>query len=199
MALSTATSTFLYCTPTAAATVTSTVYTTVLPAACETGIWDATYVITDYCLGSCHGYQYPKLPPGFGVTTVHCPVCPTPDVVITCPTSPAGKPTGPLPYPVVTGNGVTITGAVATPTITIHESSCTKDCQPTVYPPGPVNPVNPPVNPPVGPGSQGTIKPPTVQTATGYNPIPTAGANSVSRSLGVISGLAAVAGYIYLL
>ncbi|KAH7032787.1 uncharacterized protein B0I36DRAFT_100631 [Microdochium trichocladiopsis] len=193
--MSTITSTFNYCTPPASTTtVVSTVYTTTLPAACETGYWDATYVITDYCYGSCEYYQYPVIPPGFGVTTVHCPVCPTPEYVITCPTTGTAKPTGPLPPPVITGNGVTITCDTCgvTPTVTIYESEATEAVA-TTYPPGPVvvgtgAPVYPPVV--VTTGTQaGQTNPPVV----------IAGAPSVSRSLGLISGLAVIAGYIYLL
>lgn len=271
----TSTSTFNYCTPTAStatSVITSTVYTTVLPAACETGTWDATYTITDYCYGKCQGAGggYGYLPPGFGVTTVHCPVCPTKDIVITCPTTgvayPTGGQNGGLPPPVITGNGITATcdKCGPTPTITIHESVCTKDCGPavTTYPPGPVNPVYPPgpVNPvspskpagpgpsappggaypvqpstpgganppgpvyPVNPGTPGQVYPPgpvspanpgapkppmgTGSVVTpkpgqpGYPtnpPVVVAGATSVSRSLGLISGLAAIAGYVYLL
>lgn len=201
----TSTSSFLYCTPTpVTTTVVSTVYETVLPCAGPTGMWDATYTITDWCAGSCHGYTAPVVPPGFVVTTVHCPVCPTPEVEITCPGLP---PTGtyPIPPPVVTGNGITAT-------VTVYPSAPPKCAGPEC--PGASATTKcagagcPMVTAPAVPSSCGGGAAPCVTFATkpaGNNgtypggPIVVGGAPSVSRSLGLISGLAMIAGYVYLL
>ncbi|KAI1464632.1 uncharacterized protein F4812DRAFT_161369 [Daldinia caldariorum] len=89
----------------------TTVYETVLPAACETGQWMATYTVTETCTGKPSDYVPSVIPPGFVVTTVSCPVChPATAIEITCP---GIQPTG---YPTVgiTGNGVTAT-VTATP------------------------------------------------------------------------------------
>ncbi|KAI8959534.1 hypothetical protein F5Y11DRAFT_332647 [Daldinia sp. FL1419] len=89
----------------------TTVYETVLPAACETGQWMATYTVTETCTGTPSEYTPKVIPPGFVVTTVSCPICqPATTVEITCP---GVQPTG---YPTVgiTGNGVTAT-ITATP------------------------------------------------------------------------------------
>ncbi|KAF3063918.1 hypothetical protein GL218_02309 [Daldinia childiae] len=89
----------------------TTVYETVMPAACETGQWMATYTVTETCTGKPSDYVPSVIPPGFVVTTVSCPVCqPATAIEITCP---GVQPTG---YPTVgiTGNGVTAT-ITATP------------------------------------------------------------------------------------
>ena len=69
----TSTSAFLYCTsPPATQTFYTTVYETVLPAACETSQWIATYTITETCAGNPADYVTAVVPPGFVVTTVSC-------------------------------------------------------------------------------------------------------------------------------
>ncbi|KAH8157374.1 hypothetical protein CIB48_g10873 [Xylaria polymorpha] len=102
----TSTSAFLYCPPVTQAQFT-TVYETVLPAACETSWWMATYTVTETCVGDKTDYATPTIPPGFVVTTVSCQVCDESEVIITCP---AAHPTGMgKPTVHVTGNGVTAT------------------------------------------------------------------------------------------
>ena len=106
----TSTSLFLSCSATgAAATAThfTTVYETVLQAACPTGQWMATYTIEEVCEGPKSLWTPPAIPPGFVVTTVDCPVCPETAVEITCP---GAQPTGdniPPPSYIINGNGVT--------------------------------------------------------------------------------------------
>ncbi|KAJ1328992.1 hypothetical protein MN608_05723 [Microdochium nivale] len=149
MSALTATSTFLYCTPTAAATITSTVYTTVLPAACETGIWDATYVITDYCHGGCGGYEHPTIPPGFTVSTVHCPVCPTPR--LSSPARPPALASPPAPSsPQVASPRPTSPATVATVAALPRPSPSTSPSAPPAaarLPPTPGPRCSPPVRP----------------------------------------------------
>ncbi|KAI1750124.1 hypothetical protein F4782DRAFT_263114 [Xylaria castorea] len=107
----TLTSAFLYCPP-VTQTQWTTVYETVLPAACETSQWMATYTITETCVGEKTKYVTPTMPPGFVVTTVSCHACHEPEVVITCP---GAQPTGMgKPTVQIGGNGVTAT-IVATP------------------------------------------------------------------------------------
>ncbi|KAI1092352.1 hypothetical protein F5B19DRAFT_213466 [Rostrohypoxylon terebratum] len=86
----------------------TTVYETVLPAACETSQWLATYTITETCAGKPTDYVTPTIPPGFVVTTVACHACkPTTEIEITCP---GAQPTGTwVPTVSITGNGVTAT------------------------------------------------------------------------------------------
>jgi hypothetical protein len=104
----TSTSAFLICTPTAAPVFT-TVYETILEAACPTSQWMATYTITETCTGSPAEYTQPAIPAGFVVTTVTCDSCkPTSEIVITCP---GAQPTGVLPTVYIEGNGVTATVA----------------------------------------------------------------------------------------
>ncbi|OTA84954.1 hypothetical protein M434DRAFT_165653 [Hypoxylon sp. CO27-5] len=96
----------------------TTVYETVLPAACETSSWLATYTVIETCTGSPDDYVTPIIPPGFVVTKVACHACkPTTEIEITCP---GVQPTG-SGYPTVsiTGNGVTAT-ITAYPTATVH-------------------------------------------------------------------------------
>ncbi|KAK6952187.1 hypothetical protein Daesc_006720 [Daldinia eschscholtzii] len=89
----------------------TTVYETVMPAACETGQWMATYTVTETCTGKPSDYVPSVIPPGFVVTTVSCPVChPATAIEITCP---GVQPTG-YPRVGITGNGVTAT-ITATP------------------------------------------------------------------------------------
>ncbi|KAI0197372.1 hypothetical protein EV127DRAFT_9215 [Xylaria flabelliformis] len=102
----TSTSAFLYCPP-VTQTQWTTVYETVLPAACETSQWIATYTITETCVGDKTLYVTPTMPPGFVVTTVSCHACQEPEVVITCP---GAQPTGMgKPTVQIGGNGVTAT------------------------------------------------------------------------------------------
>ncbi|KAI1139064.1 hypothetical protein F5Y05DRAFT_412928 [Hypoxylon sp. FL0543] len=96
----------------------TTVYETVLPAACETSSWLATYTVTETCTGNPADYVTPIIPPGFVVTKVACHACkPTTEIEITCP---GAQPTG-AGYPTVsiTGNGVTAT-VTAYPTATVY-------------------------------------------------------------------------------
>ncbi|KAI0874160.1 hypothetical protein GGS24DRAFT_353504 [Hypoxylon argillaceum] len=104
-------SAFLYCPP-VTQTQFTTVYETVLPAACETSSWLATYTVTETCKGKKADYVTPTIPPGFVVTTVSCAVCAEPEMEITCP---GAQPTGwGKPTYQVGGNGVTAT-ITATP------------------------------------------------------------------------------------
>ncbi|KAI0552563.1 hypothetical protein F4679DRAFT_72212 [Xylaria curta] len=102
----TSTSAFLYCPP-VTQTQWTTIYETILPAACETSQWLATYTITETCVGDQTAYVTPTMPPGFVVTTVSCHACQESEVVITCP---GAQPTG-MGQPTVQigGNGVTAT------------------------------------------------------------------------------------------
>ncbi|KAI3323306.1 hypothetical protein HD806DRAFT_108129 [Xylariaceae sp. AK1471] len=104
-------SAFLYCPP-VTQTLFTTVYETVLPAACETGSWLATYTVTETCPGNPANYVTPTIPPGFVVTTVSCGVCAEKEIEITCP---GAQPTGMGMATVqIGGNGVTAT-IVASP------------------------------------------------------------------------------------
>ncbi|KAI0597984.1 hypothetical protein F4775DRAFT_202861 [Biscogniauxia sp. FL1348] len=111
----TSTSAFLYCTsPPATQTFYTTIYETVLPAACETSQWMATYTITETCAGSPADYVTAVIPPGFVVTTVSCPSCNPDEIEITCP---GAQPTGMgKPTVAIGGNGVTAT-ITATPIV----------------------------------------------------------------------------------
>ncbi|KAI1432648.1 hypothetical protein GGR50DRAFT_580441 [Xylaria sp. CBS 124048] len=86
----------------------TTVYETVLAAACETSSWMATYTITETCQGEPSDYVTPTMPPGFVVTTVSCAVCAETEIEITCP---CAEPTKGVH---IEGNGVTAT-ITATP------------------------------------------------------------------------------------
>lgn len=112
----TATSVFLYCSSTLAPPVAmptyTTTYQTVLPAACETSSWLATYTITETCTGNpaAHPTAAAGPPPGFVVTTVKCPVCAEPEMTVTCP---GVQPSGVMPtVTVVATNGITATETV---------------------------------------------------------------------------------------
>ncbi|KAI1192060.1 hypothetical protein F5B17DRAFT_128504 [Nemania serpens] len=108
----TSTSAFLYCPP-ITQTLYTTVYETVLPAACETSQWMATYTVTETCAGHKSDYVTPTIPPGFVVTTVSCAVCAESEIEITCP---GAYPTGMGKQTVeIGGNGVTAT-ITASPT-----------------------------------------------------------------------------------
>ncbi|RYP69091.1 hypothetical protein DL771_006322 [Monosporascus sp. 5C6A] len=225
---------FLSCVPapmtetvTGTTTEFTTVYETVLQAACSTSQWWPTYTITETCTGNPAVWTPNTIPPGFVVSTVKCPVCEPTDVVITCP---GAQPTGIVPSYVIEGsNGVTAVEITATPA-----------------PPAPAPPMGGPTtmatgiaNPPTGgeedmgsmggegggappasgipgmPGSAGTPgmggeapqgAPPVNANAPGNGtmmPAPTmpvtAGAPSLKRSLVVFSGLAVVAGQFLLL
>ncbi|KAI1391265.1 uncharacterized protein F4822DRAFT_180044 [Hypoxylon trugodes] len=122
----------------------TTVYETVLPAACETSQWMATYTITETCSGKPADYVTPTIPPGFVVTTVACHACEPHEIEITCP---GALPTGVgRPSFSITGNGVTatITAAPHVPHGSPH---------PVPHPIGPANVPVPVV--PGGPGDKG--------------------------------------------
>ncbi|KAH9989039.1 hypothetical protein F4779DRAFT_266799 [Xylariaceae sp. FL0662B] len=103
----TSTSAFYSCTaPPATQTLYTTIYEKILPAACETSSWLATYTITETCAGNPAEYVTPTLPPGFVVTTVSCSVCDQKEIEITCP---GAQPTGMPPTVAISGNGVTAT------------------------------------------------------------------------------------------
>ncbi|GAP89068.1 hypothetical protein SAMD00023353_0902810 [Rosellinia necatrix] len=104
---SNSTAAFAYCPPVAAQPLYTTVYETVLLAACETGSWMATYTVSETCTGDKTNYVAPTMPPGFVVTTVHCHSCPESEIEITCP---GAQPTGTgKPTVHISGNGVTAT------------------------------------------------------------------------------------------
>ncbi|RYO86871.1 hypothetical protein DL762_004535 [Monosporascus cannonballus] len=111
---------FLSCVPalmtervTGTTTEFTTVYETVLQAACSTGQWWPTYTITETCTGAPAVWTPNPIPPGFVVSTVKCPVCEPTDVVITCP---GAQPTGIAPSYVIEGsNGGTAVEITATP------------------------------------------------------------------------------------
>ncbi|RYO89798.1 hypothetical protein DL764_008536 [Monosporascus ibericus] len=120
MSYSLTSSVFLSCVPapmtetvTGTTTEFTTVYETVLQAACPTGQWWPTYTITETCTGDPAVWTPNTIPPGFVVSTVKCPVCEPTDVVITCP---GAQPTGIVPSYVIEGsNGVTAVEITATP------------------------------------------------------------------------------------
>ncbi|KAI3335006.1 hypothetical protein F4824DRAFT_162905 [Ustulina deusta] len=123
-------SAFLYCPP-VTQTLFTTIYETVLPAACETSKWLATYTITETCLGNKADYVTPTMPPGFIVTTVSCPICPESEVVITCP---GAQPTGfGRPTVQISGNGVTATIIASPATIPTNSSPATPTGVPPAY------------------------------------------------------------------
>ncbi|KAI1663098.1 hypothetical protein F4813DRAFT_384665 [Daldinia decipiens] len=154
----------------------TTVYETVMPAACETGQWMATYTVTETCTGKPSDYVPSVIPPGFVVTTVSCPVChPATAIEITCP---GVQPTG---YPTVgiTGNGVTATITATPAGYPVGNSGP----YPTKVPSRPI-----PAHPiPAGPGScsgpgpcPGTGPKPTPVPCAGpecpdFNPMPCSG------------------------
>ncbi|KAI1214512.1 uncharacterized protein F4807DRAFT_354 [Annulohypoxylon truncatum] len=120
----------------------TTVYETILPAACETSQWLATYTITETCMGKPTDYVTPTMPPGFVVTTVACHACkPTTEIEITCP---GAQPTGTwVPTVSINGNGVTATitayptNPPATNTRTIHTAVPTNNAVGSCTGPGP--------------------------------------------------------------
>ncbi|RYP32176.1 hypothetical protein DL767_005332 [Monosporascus sp. MG133] len=226
---------FLSCVPapmtetvTGTTTEFTTVYETVLQAACSTGQWWPTYTITETCTGNPAVWTPNTIPPGFVVSTVKCPVCEPTDVVITCP---GAQPTGIVPSYVIEGsNGVTAVEITATPA----------PPAPAPAPPmgGPTTMATAVANPPTEgmggmggdggapaasgmaempgmPGSAGTHgmggeapqgAPPVNANVPGNGtmmPAPTmpitAGAPSLKRSLVVFSSLAVVAGQFFLL
>jgi len=98
---------FLECTPYTSvptSTVFVTSYCVTLPAACPTSEWIATYTVTTTCTGDKAHWTAPAVPPEFEVTTVVCDVCAHKTQVITCPNAEATN-------VVVAGNGVTVTVA----------------------------------------------------------------------------------------
>ncbi|XXH00371.1 hypothetical protein Hte_006715 [Hypoxylon texense] len=103
-------------------TMYTTVYETVMPAACETSQWMTTYTVTETYTGKPAEYVTPAIPQGFVVTTVVCPDCKPTEIVVTRPTE---TPT----VSIITGSGVT-----STITITPTETPSMKG--PAVYPTG---------------------------------------------------------------
>ncbi|KAI0167173.1 hypothetical protein GGR52DRAFT_92025 [Hypoxylon sp. FL1284] len=105
----TTTAMFLSCTPPPTYTTLSpvtqtmhtTVYETVLAAACETSQWMTTYTVTETYTGSPAIYTTPTIPQGFVVTTVVCPACKTTEIEVTQPA--VSTPT----VTIMTSNGVT--------------------------------------------------------------------------------------------
>lgn len=107
----TAVSAFAAYYPTVTQSFYTTVYETVLLAACETGAWMATYTVTETCRGNKTNYVTPTMPPGFVVTTVSCHSCRQHEIEITCP---GAQPTGMgMPTVQIGGNGVTATITVS--------------------------------------------------------------------------------------
>lgn len=107
----TAVSAFAAYYPTVTQSFYTTVYETVLLAACETGAWMATYTVTETCRGDKTNYVTPTMPPGFIVTTVSCHSCHQHEIEITCP---GAQPTGMgMPTVQIDGNGVTATITVS--------------------------------------------------------------------------------------
>ncbi|KAI0157849.1 hypothetical protein GGR57DRAFT_58339 [Xylariaceae sp. FL1272] len=186
--LSITSSAFLYCPP-VTQTLFTTVYETVLVAACETGSWEATYTITETCAGNPSDYVTPTIPPGFVVTTVSCSVCEEEEIEITCP---GAQPTGMgMPTVEVAGNGVTATICATPPPAPAMGGS-----------PAPAGPVAtgeslPPTNESGmgGAGSNGLGGAGSNGTVISSNPTTpiTAGASSVKRSLLAAAGMAVLA------
>ncbi|OIW29788.1 hypothetical protein CONLIGDRAFT_680604 [Coniochaeta ligniaria NRRL 30616] len=174
---------FLECTPytsVATSTVFVTSYCVTLPAACPTSEWIATYTITTTCTGDEAAWTAPAVPPEFEVTTVVCDVCAQKTQTITCPNAEATDVS-------VEGNGVTVTVA------------------PT---PGSVNTAAGAEN--TGAATGGSAVAPTVtgisvpsSTGTGAAEsgyVTVAGAPlSMKKSLGLMAGLALIAGQFLML
>ncbi|KAI1259339.1 hypothetical protein F5Y18DRAFT_433379 [Xylariaceae sp. FL1019] len=218
MSLNITSSAFLYCPP-VTQTLFTTVYETVLVAACETGSWTATYTLTETCAGNPSDYVTPTIPPGFVVTTVSCSVCEEEEIEITCP---GAQPTGMGMSTVeIQGNGVTATicatpppapamggsPAPAGPTATGESIPSTNESNP------PANGSNPPTDESIPPSnesgmggagsngigggasSNGVAPAGSNGTVISSNPTmpPTAGASSVKRSLFAAAGMAVLA------
>ncbi|KAM7208744.1 hypothetical protein V8F20_000907 [Naviculisporaceae sp. PSN 640] len=81
----------------------TTTYEVVLPAACPTSAWTATYTISQVCSGEPSAWTIPSVLPNFDVTTVICDVCEEATQTITCPNALGTEPA------VINGNGVTMT------------------------------------------------------------------------------------------
>lgn len=86
-------------------TLFTTTYEVVLPAACPTSAWTATYTISQVCSGDPSTWAIPSVLPNFDVTTVVCDVCEEATQTITCPNALGTEPA------VINGNGVTMTAA----------------------------------------------------------------------------------------
>ncbi|KAI1115782.1 hypothetical protein F5Y14DRAFT_103927 [Nemania sp. NC0429] len=191
----TSTSAFLYCPP-VAQTLYTTVYETVLPAACETSQWMATYTVTQTCTGKKSDFVTPTMPPGFVVTTVSCAVCAESEIEITCP---GAYPTGMGKQTVeIGGNGITAT-ITASPTPAKSRmypvATPTKTVTVSVHGGGSGS----------GSGSQGGMvnNGTTSYGTTSYPPPPpvavSGAAVSWKRSLVLGAGLTFVAGHFFLL
>ncbi|KAI1498476.1 hypothetical protein F5X99DRAFT_393293 [Biscogniauxia marginata] len=224
----TSTSAFLYCTSAPATqTFYTTVYETVLPAACETSQWMATYTITETCAGNPADYVTAVVPPGFVVTTVSCPACNPNEIEITCP---GAQPTGMgMQTVAIGGNGVTATitasptaapgfggfpaaptGAVVPPVATIGNPSC-PGCTSGMGGSSGANSSNVSSSSSGSSGSSGSNSVGGesgmgnkggngTASTTSTPPLAfAAGASSLTRNLALISGLALVAGHFFLL
>ncbi|KAI1165267.1 hypothetical protein F5B18DRAFT_209092 [Nemania serpens] len=183
----TSTSAFLYCPP-VTQTLYTTVYETVLPAACETSQWLATYTVTETCSGKKSDYVTPTMPPGFVVTTVSCAVCAESEIEITCPgayLTGMGKQTVEIG-----GNGVTATvTASPTPAKSRFHAVAT-----------PTKGATPPANEGMGSGSGSGGKGGANNDTTSRPPVAVSGAAVTwKRSLVLGAGLTFVAGHFFLL
>ncbi|KAI5923861.1 hypothetical protein F4810DRAFT_197706 [Camillea tinctor] len=219
----TSTSAFLYCTaPPATQSFYTTIYETVLPAACETSSWMATYTITETCAGSPVDYVTAVVPPGFVVTTVSCPSCNPNEIEITCP---GAQPTGMgMQTVAIIGNGVTATitaapapatpvgapgmGATATgaaaPGVTAIVGQAGVSCSSgaCVGANGATGSGSTSGSSNMG-GSSGSSASNNTTGITGNAGTPpvafTGAASSLTRNLALVSGLALVAGHFFLL
>jgi len=196
------TAAFLECTPytnTATSTVWVTSYCVTLPAACPTSEWIATYTIETTCTGDRGHWTAPAIPPQFGVTTVVCDVCAHQTQTITCPNAAATDIT-------VYGNGVTVTvlptpgpgytvPGVPVQTVTpCNGANCPAPAPPVCVGPGCPAPA------PGSPTSITVVQTPTYVPGQPTNYVTVAGAPlSMKKSLGLMAGLALVAGQFLML
>ncbi|KAI6090956.1 hypothetical protein F4821DRAFT_255701 [Hypoxylon rubiginosum] len=218
----TTTAMFLSCTqpPTTLLPVTQTTYTTVyetvMQAACPTSQWMTTYTVTDTYTGNPTNYVTPTIPQGYVVTTVVCPGCkPMETMTVT-------QPAETYPVSVMTSNGITTTLTV-TPTATPSMGSPatyatgTKSAGSTVtavpatpgYPgSGPSYPVPCSGSGCSSSGGNTTPKPPASCGGSGckngtYTTVPpavvTAGAPPRHGAFELLSGLVLLAGHFFLL
>jgi len=163
---------FLECTPYTSvptSTIFVTSYCVTLPAACPTSEWIATYTVITTCTGNQAQWTAPAVPPEFAVTTVTCDVCAHPTQTITCPNAAATN-------VVVAGNGVTVTVAPTPGAANTGAANAPA-----------VTSMNAPANTATGAAS-----------SSGF--VTVAGAPlSMKKSLGLMAGLALVAGQFLML